>query len=207
MQTQSDPILLHSKLSSFLLFLVVSLLLFSCSKDQYSVINLETNVKNVVQLPFVEANEELQLSFSLLGENGTIQVKIAAPNAVSAWYTTVQAENKNNDGSYTVGPLAMGNQILLPRGQWELTVINQDGLSLSEEFTLSESSESKKITAYPAVFNNQLVNVPIGATLYCYDQDGELLSSQKVENQSIDPAKDTKSVMIEIDNNQYLLNL
>jgi hypothetical protein len=80
-------------------------------------LNLQAKVEKQVQ-PVQESKEQLlTLSFALTGEPSQKQVHIVAGNQKSTWLVKAQGDEK---GLYTIGPLSMGRDVLLPKGDGPL---------------------------------------------------------------------------------------
>lgn len=142
MRTQCGPFLqVRHKAAALLLLL---LLLASCSREELVMLNLQAKVEMQVQ-PVQESKEQLlTLSFTLTGEPSQKQVHIVAGNQKSTWVVKAQGDEK---GRYTIGPLSMGRDVLLPQGRWDLSILSEDGQTVKESFVVSYQTP-RELVAY-----------------------------------------------------------
>lgn len=86
------------------------------------------------QLASEDNTEMVYISFSLSEHlDREIQVQIDAPDERSRWMVTLNADSA---GNYTFDPLSMGEGIPLPKGEYRLVVMSDDGRRVEESFPL-----------------------------------------------------------------------
>lgn len=122
MQTQCAPILRYKhKVLFFLLF--VAILFSGCDRQTTVLLNIRPTIA------IVEEHQELVVTFSLSQESGQVQILLSASDEKSSWSLAVEPDKS---GTYTVGPVTMGDHISLAEGVWTLAVMLDDGQWLEE---------------------------------------------------------------------------
>ncbi len=174
MRTQCGPFLQARHKTAALLLLL--LLLASCSREELVMLNLQAKVEMLVQ-PVQESKEQLlTLSFALTGEPSQKQVHIVAGNQKSTWVVKVQGDEK---GRYTIGPLSMGRDVLLPQGRWDLSILSEDGQTVKESFVVSYQTP-RDLVAYDKATKTIALG-DVSAMLTLYGDTDTPLSVQQLE--------------------------
>ena len=122
-------------------FLATGMVLyFSCCcsscrprQEELALLDLQTNVAIHVHPAEGRKEQLLTLVFSLTGEPTEKQVHIVAGNQKSSWVVKARSDERS---TYTIGPLSMGSDVLLPKGQWSLSILSSDGQTLEEVFVV-----------------------------------------------------------------------
>lgn len=178
MQTLFGPTLQHKyKLTALLLSFL--LLLTCCSREELEVVNLQYKVETQVYPVEKSKLQLLSLSFAVNGDPSQKQVHIVAGNQVSSWILTVKGDEQN---TYTVGPLTMGSDVMLPEGEWKLFVLNGDGQTLEETFHVVYPMP-RDIVVYDAA-TSTLHLTEGSALLSLYDAEALLLETRQMERGS-----------------------
>lgn len=200
MRTRCGPSLPPRHSAALLLLL---LLLASCSREELALVDLQTKVAMQVY-PAEGAREQLlTLEFSLTGQPTEKQVHIVAGNQKSSWVVKARSDEKS---TYTVGPLSMGPDVLLPKGQWSLSILSSDGQTLEEVFAVDYPT-FKELVAYDRA-THTLTLATTEALLSLYDRDGALLSTHLLQPDSdffIDETAETAVVYVENQDATYTI--
>lgn len=175
MQTRFGHIL-QRKYKFIAFFLLLLLLLTSCSREELEVVNLQANVQTQVYPAENSMMQELILSFAIQGEPSQKQIYLVASNQVSSWTLTIEGDEKD---TYTVGPLSMGRNVMLPEGEWKLSILNDDGQTLEETFLVSYTMP-KDIVGYDAETYTLHLHEGLGQ-LSLYDADEALLETRQIQ--------------------------
>ena len=174
MRTQCGPFLQARHKAAALLLLL--LLLASCSREELAMMNLQAKVEMQVQ-PVQESREQLlTVSFALTGKPSQKQVHIVAGNQRSSWVVKAQGDEK---GSYTIGPLSMGRNVLLPQGRWNLSILSEDGQTVEESFVVNYQTP-RDLVAYDKTTRTISLS-DVGAMLTLFGDTDTLLSTQQLE--------------------------
>lgn len=120
---------LQPKRSLAALLIILTLLSFSCSREEALLLNL----KSATSLDIEGEAEILTLTFSLSLKEETIQATVEASDRRSRW---VVSASPAKSGVYTIGPLSMGRGVPLSEGEYELSIMLDDGRLLQERFTV-----------------------------------------------------------------------
>lgn len=207
MRIQWFPTWLHKKSRIFLL-LMITLLLATCSKEEIVVVNLEHERTLVVDLNTGKRSEHLLLSFDLLGEKRSVQVRLTSSNSVSSWLVDVQGETTSSDTAhYRIGPLTMGEEIPFPSGIYEIDIINEDGIIRKEQLELPASPLEKMQEVVPLYDSDTAVvsSLPVPSQIERYDETGRLLSAVNLSEPSYTLKEEDASLAIVTDDATYLL--
>ncbi|WP_321301792.1 hypothetical protein [uncultured Sphaerochaeta sp.] len=207
MRIQWFPTWLHKKSRIFLL-LMITLLLATCSKEEIVVVNLEHERTLVVDLNTGKRSEHLLLSFDLLGEERSVQVRLTSSNSVSSWLVDVQGETTSSDTAhYRIGPLTMGEEIPFPSGIYEIDIINEDGIIRKEQLELPASPLEKMQEVVPLYDSDTAVvsSLPVPSQIERYDETGRLLSAVNLSEPSYTLKEEDASLAIVTDDATYLL--
>lgn len=156
--------------------LLLLLLLASCSREEIALTHLQTTVETEVFPCDGYRQQLLTLTASLTGEPGRKQVQVVAGNEKSSWLVQVQGDEK---GLYTIGPLSMGRDVLLPQGRWKLSILSEDGQTLQESFDVTYQDGFNRVAYDAQDASFTLAGYP--AKLSLYDSAGTLLSRQSLE--------------------------
>jgi hypothetical protein len=173
MQTQSDHSLPHNNKARLVLFcLLIGLSLVSCSRKEVSLVHLETSVAHIIDLSDGSETQTLNLAFLLDGTTEAVQVRVQSSDQQNEWVSSAESDVQ---GLYQISPLAMGKDVGLPQGLWNLSILQKDGRTLNETFTVSVEPFSVKLPDYDKQ-NRVLTINQSPAVLLQYDKDGKLLS-------------------------------
>lgn len=201
MRIRCGPSLPHRHSALFLLLLL--LLLASCSREELALVDLQTNVAIHVHPAEGRKEQLLTLVFTLTGQPAEKQVHVVAGNQKSSWVVKARSDERS---TYTIGPLSMGSDVLLPKGQWSLSILSSDGQTLEEVFVVDYPT-FKELVAYDRA-THTLTLATTGALLSLYDRDGALLSTHQLEPDSdffIDETAETAVVYVEKQNATYTI--
>ncbi|WP_320120765.1 hypothetical protein [uncultured Sphaerochaeta sp.] len=187
---------------------MITLLLATCSKEEIVVVNLEHERTLVVDLNTGKRSEHLLLSFDLLGEERSVQVRLTSSNSVSSWLVDVQGETTSSDTAhYRIGPLTMGEEIPFPSGIYEIDIINEDGIIRKEQLELPASPLEKMQEVVPLYDSDTAVvsSLPVPSQIERYDETGRLLSAVNLSEPSYTLKEEDASLAIVTDDATYLL--
>lgn len=174
MQTLSGPTLQLKHRGVFLLLLFF--LLASCSREEMQIVNLQSKVQQMVYPVQGHSTQLLTLSFAVTGKPTQKQVHIVSSNKVSSWVLSSTADAQN---MHTIGPLSMGEDVMLPQGLYRLSVLSEDGQTLEETFEVKYASPSG-LVVYDGTDHTILLTEG-SARLSLYGQDGVLIGSSNLE--------------------------
>ncbi|MGH0053229.1 MAG: hypothetical protein ACQ5SW_07575 [Sphaerochaetaceae bacterium] len=168
---------------------------------------MEHETTQVVDLVTLEAREHLMLSFDLLGGEGMIQVRVVSPNGVSSWIESVQATvSPAGVSHYRVGPLSMGTGIPLPSGDWEVTIINDDGIARTEQIAVTRSGMTNlpEILPHYESEHNSIISLPLPCMLHRYDETGGYISTITLKDSTYTLSQEDAYLAIEANGVTYL---
>jgi len=164
----------HRHNAVFLLLLL--LLLASCSREELALVDLQTNVAIHVHPAEGRKEQLLTLVFTLTGQPAEKQVHVVAGNQKSSWVVKAQGDEK---GRYTIGPLSMGRDVLLPQGRWDLSILSEDGQTVKESFVVSYQTP-RDLVAYDKATKTIALG-DVSAMLTLYGDTDTPLSVQQLE--------------------------
>lgn len=200
-------LLLKHKLVRMLVLLASILTLFSCSREEFAIDSFKSRVSAITYLPENVHQEMLSIVFSLRMEKEQgIDLVLKTPDGSMQWQS--RATVKAIDGQYwygTVG-LSLGSALSLPDGTYELSLLNQDGRTLTHEFDVSHSkrSEGESPITYEGTKRNLKV---VGSMVTIVQQDStqKTLVSEKFDNgANIQLKEKTRRVVISLEESSDL---
>ncbi len=109
------------------LLIILTLLAVSCTREEALLLNLKSTLSHDGEA------ELLTVTFSLSTSEERIQATVEASDERSSWVVSA-APAKN--GVYTIGPLSMGKGVALSEGEYQLSLMLDDGRLLKERFTV-----------------------------------------------------------------------
>lgn len=95
----------------------------------------------------VDRDGSLVSSYESLGvfieseEDADLQMEVTSPDGLNSWIFPVQKKRVDNQDFYGKSGLSLGPRVPLPRGEWSLRILQSDGRTLTENFTLEKASE------------------------------------------------------------------
>ena len=120
------------------------LLCFSCARPSFSLRGVHTSVSLVSHF---DSEGTLTSSYESLGvfieseEDATLQMEVTSPDALNTWLFPAMKKSVDKQAYYGKSALSLGQRMPLPRGEWSLRVLRDDGRTISENFTLEKGSE------------------------------------------------------------------
>ncbi len=130
-----------------LAILVAAVLLFSaasCSKDDFSVSNLQAQ-------PYIKENGQMGLSLYVKTDAKspeTMQMLVKDPSGNLSWSFTVSEVDYEKETYYGSSDIAMPTGAVLPIGTWTLDLYFKDGSTRSMSFDVSYSDEGGAIERF-----------------------------------------------------------
>lgn len=125
-----------------------ALLGISCSRSTFSLISVQQGVSNVTLLneqgKVLESFESLSLYVETEDPKASdLQIEVISPDGASQW--TFMAEKREVDTTtyYGSSNLVMGSSLPMMQGAWKVQVLNADGRTLSDTFTIETYPERR----------------------------------------------------------------
>ncbi len=130
------------------LVLVALLSCVSCARPPFSLIDLHAGVSRVSHFDS-EGNRTSSyesLSVFIESEEGAnLQMEVLSPDALSTWLFPAEKKRVDNQDYYGKADLSLGQRMALPRGEWSLRVMRDDGRTITEQFTLESGDEPQDV--------------------------------------------------------------
>lgn len=124
--------------------IVVLLLFFSCARPAFSLMGIHTGVSLVHQY---DSEGTLLYSYEALSvfieseEDANLQMEVSSPDGLNTWLFPAVKKSVGGLTYYGKAALSLGQRVSLPRGEWSLRVLRDDGRTISENFTLEKGSD------------------------------------------------------------------
>lgn len=109
--------------------IILTLLSISCSREEALLLNL----RSATEMDSDGEAEMLTVTFSLSLKEEAIQATVEASDRRSRWVVSAAPAKS---GVYTIGPLSMGRGVPLSEGEYQLSIMLDDGRLLQERFTV-----------------------------------------------------------------------
>jgi len=109
--------------------IILTLLSISCSREEAILLNL----RSTTEMDSDGEAEMLTVTFSLSLKEEAIQATVEASDQRSRWVVSAAPAKS---GVYTIGPLSMGRGVPLSEGEYQLSIMLDDGRLLQERFTV-----------------------------------------------------------------------
>lgn len=109
--------------------IILTLLSISCSREEALLLNL----RSTTEMDSDGEAEMLTVTFSLSLKEEAIQATVEASDRRSRWVVSAAPAKS---GVYTIGPLSMGRGVPLSEGEYQLSIMLDDGRLLQERFTV-----------------------------------------------------------------------
>ncbi|MDY0290298.1 MAG: hypothetical protein RBR15_15835 [Sphaerochaeta sp.] len=121
------------------------LLFFSCSRPPFTLSGVHVSVSTVSTLDrdgtLVESHESLGIFFE--GEaKGDLQMEVISPDGLTSWIFPAEKRIVEKVSYYGRSNLTLGGRMPLPRGVWSMRVLNSDGRTLTEQFSVEKGLEA-----------------------------------------------------------------
>jgi hypothetical protein len=119
------------------------LLCFSCARPSFTLMGIHTSVSLVSH---VDREGTLTSSYESLSvfieseEDANLQMEVTSPDELNTWLFPATKESVDKQGYYGKAGLSLGQRVPLPRGEWSLRVLRDDGRTITEHFTLEKGS-------------------------------------------------------------------
>ncbi len=129
---------------SFVLLLAL-LLCFSCARPSFTLMGIHTGVSRISH---VDSGGALTSSYESLSvfveseEDANLQMEVTSPDELNTWVFPASKKRVDKQGYYGKAGLSLGQRIPLPRGEWSLRVLRDDGRTITEHFTLEKGMEA-----------------------------------------------------------------
>lgn len=126
------------------LVIVVLLLCFSCTRVSFTLMGLHTAVSLV---SLADSEGKITSSYESLGlfieseEDATLQMEVVSPDGLNTWLFPAGKKSVGNQDYYGKSGLTLGARAPLPRGQWSVRILRDDGRTITESFILEKGSE------------------------------------------------------------------
>lgn len=119
------------------------LLSVSCARPSFSLTGIQSTLSSVHLLDregaLITSYESLSL-FVETEEDATLQMEIISPDGLNSWVFPAEKQIWEKQDYYGKSGLSLGQRMPLPRGQWSLRLLNSDGRTLTEQFSVEKGS-------------------------------------------------------------------
>jgi len=120
------------------------LLCFSCTRPSFSLIGLHTALSLVSHF---DSEGKLTSSYESLSvfieteEDANLQMEVTSPDERNTWLFPAMKKSVEKKDYYGKTALSLGQKMPLPKGEWSLRILRDDGRSIEENFTLEKGKE------------------------------------------------------------------
>ncbi len=125
------------------LVLVALLFCVSCARPPFSLMDLHTGVSLVSHFDREGNRTSSYESLSVFVESeegANLQMEVISPDALNTWLFPAEKKRVDNQDYYGKAALSLGQRMALPRGEWSLRVMRNDGRTITENFILEKGS-------------------------------------------------------------------
>lgn len=133
------------RLRLYAISIVVLLFFLSCSRPPFLLSELHVSVSSVSTLDrdgsLVECHESLGLFFES-DTKEALQMEVISPDGLNSWIFPASQSSVGKESYYGRSNLTLGERMPLPRGVWSVRILNSDGRTLTEEFTVEKGLEA-----------------------------------------------------------------
>lgn len=127
----------------------LALLLFlSCTRPPFSLRGIHTEVSLVQH---VDSEGSLTLSYESLSvfvqseEDANLQMEVTSPDGLDTWLFTAIKKSVDKQQYYGKPALSLGERMPIPRGEWSLRILKDDGRTIAEHFIVEKGSEPQSL--------------------------------------------------------------
>jgi len=167
------------------------LLCLSCTRPPFSLMGIHTGVSLVSHFDregtLTSSYESLSV-FIESEEDAILQMEVTSPDERNTWLFPAMKKSVGKQGYYGKSALSLGQRLLMPRGEWSLRVLRDDGRTISEHFTLEQGMEPKSFLHHldaekaTLVLDGQVKEF----SLQLLDENKKLLYSTLTTEQTLD---------------------
>lgn len=121
-------------------------LFFSCSRPSFTLMGIHTSVTLV---SLVDSEGNLTASYESLGVfiesegDATLQMEVTSPDFLNTWLFQAMKKSADKQDYYGKSGLSLGSGMPLPRGQWSVRILRDDGRTITESFFLEKGSQTQ----------------------------------------------------------------
>lgn len=136
---------MRTRLQLSSIVIVALLLCLSCTRPSFTLMGIHTGVSRVSHY---DREGELTSSYESLSvfveseEDANLQMEVSSPDGQSSWLFPAKTERIDKIDYYGKASLSLGEQMPLPRGEWSLRVMRDDGRTITESFVLEAGTEA-----------------------------------------------------------------
>lgn len=135
--------------------LLVLSLFFSCSRPPFSVLGIHPQVSSVQHYDrhgsLLSSYESLSI-FIESEEDARLQMEVTSPDGLNSWIFPAEKRSLENGSFYGRSSLSLGGRISIPPGEWSVRLLNSDGRTISEHFTVERGAEA---VSYQTLFDGE----------------------------------------------------
>lgn len=121
--------------------LLALLLASSCTRPPFSLMETHSSLASVYHLDregsLTDKYESLGV-FIVSEGDASLQMEVTSPDGMSTWLFPAEKRNVADQDYYGKSGLTLGRLMSLPRGEWSLRVLNSDGRTLTDQFTVQQ---------------------------------------------------------------------
>lgn len=126
--------------------IVAFLLFFSCARPSFTLMGTHAAVSRVshydTEGSLISRYESLSI-FIESEEDAILQMEVTSPDRLNTWLFPAKKKIVADQGYYGKAGLSLGQRLPLPRGEWELRILKDDGRTITEPFMLEKGSEAQ----------------------------------------------------------------
>ncbi len=164
---------------------------FSCSRPPFSVLDIHpalNSVRHYDRDGSLTASYESLSLFIESEENAFLQMEITSPDGLNSWIFPAEKRSLDKESYYGRGSLSLGQRVPIPQGQWLVRILNSDGRTISEHFTITRGSEAPSYqNLFDAVEGTLLLDERIAeCALQLLDEKRGVLHRSTTTEQMID---------------------
>lgn len=136
---------MKARLHSLFISILVLLLFFSCSRTPFSVLGLHSSLSSVHLFDregSLSSSYESLALFVELEQDAALQLEVISPDGLNSWIFAAEKQEMESGEYYGKGGLTLGQSVPLPPGTWSVRILNSDGRTLTESFTLEKGPKA-----------------------------------------------------------------
>ena len=183
---------MKTKLRVSFVIIVALLICVSCTRPSFTLQGVHTGVSlthTFTSEGILPSRYESLSVFIESEKDANLQLEVVSPDGLNIWLFPVTKKTVEKQEYYGKANLSIGSWMPLPRGEWTLRILRDDGRTITEQFTVETGSEVQS-------FHHQLDGV-----------QGKLVLDEQVKQCSIQLLNEEKKSLYSIITTEQTLEL